>query len=301
MKGAFKSQPFEQMVNVMRNMGYDDEADDIALFRRQRQRRAKPLLKLWRPPLWLQAFRKAPKSWLHARQAQVVKLVADAGVVGVVCISLFVLFDQELLRGLANGQKFLITLWDLVVAAYAEAIEHWRVTATICVLTLFRKFFIKLGEFAFLDFFIGYGFRMVRAVAFLLFLIFGFGWFYGTAFDQGAIVPADKDIRDKSPPVCKVQESPQVWSPDECSGIADQAIPLFNQWLYSADVMVPVVTFGQKAAWVPNPDADVGLPGFAPWKKPTNFVYEVQLVETALGWVEGFLLVSFVTGLIAKE
>jgi len=34
---------------------------------------------------------------------------------------------------------------------------------------------------------------------------------------------------------------------------------------------------------------------------PSTLVYDVQLIETILGWVEGFLLVSFVTGLIAKE
>jgi hypothetical protein len=192
----------------------------------------------------------------------------------------------------------------VVVAAWLIIIGHaWAFGLAFLLLAAWKpagltwKILTSAMEYVFVNKFIGYGFRMGRAVVLLLLLVGVFGSFYNRAFHQGAIVPADKDIRDKTR--CKVLGPPKVWSVENCSGIADLAIPFFNPWLYSADVMVPVVTLGQKAAWAPNPNADVKL-AVREWKAPTNIVYYVQLVETVLGWVEGFLLVSFVTGLISK-
>jgi hypothetical protein len=314
LKGAFKPQPFEQLVNVMRNMGYDDDADDIALFRRKRERRSKRLLRWWRPLRPVRDFILAQSIKFLPMPAGILKFSKAAAAVG--CVLLIINFRPELAAVLADAKRFLIQLGRVLVAAAFMAEDHWCLTLVVAALVLFRKFLAKLGEIAFLDWFIGYGFQMGRAVVLLLFLVFGFGWFYQSVFQQGAIVPADKDIRAaasqpaavqsggtvpadkqsaKSAPACK------VWSVANCPGIADQAIPLFNPWLYSADAMVPVVSFGQKTAWAPNPDVSVKLPVLGTWQAPTNFVYDVQLVETVLGWVEGFLLVSFITGLIAKE
>jgi hypothetical protein len=240
LRGAFKPQPFEQLVTVMRAMGYDDEADDIALFKRQTKRQTTALIDI--PEL----------DWRFPSQA--------AGV---------------------------------VAAAWLAIVGNHLIVAFIVLFWLFRKVLAKLGEILLLDWFVGYGYNIARAVSLLLLLIFGFGEFYASAFQQGAIVAVDKDVREAM--ACL----PVLAKP--CKPVQFNGTPLFNPWLYSADVMVPVVTFGQKAAWAPNPDADVKLPVLRPWKAPTNLVYDVQLIETVLGWIEGFLLVSFVTGLIAKE
>jgi hypothetical protein len=62
-----------------------------------------------------------------------------------------------------------------------------------------------------------------------------------------------------------------------------------------------IIGLGQKAAWTPTPDRDVELPILGRIGHPTSLVYWVQQVETVLGWVGGILLLSFVSGLIAKE
>jgi hypothetical protein len=262
LKGEFKPQPLEQLITALRAMGYDEEADDIALFKRQSERRAKPLV-----------------TWPKRLQPGWTRLTAK--------IDTLVIRMKPKLIGLAWIVAILAAAW------FGFGRSHWLPTVAVLFWPL-KGFFAKLGEMVFVDWFVGYGYQMGRAVFLLLILVFGFGWFYNSVFQVGAIEPADKDIR-KNVGYCA------VWSAAACPGIADQAIPLFNPWLYSADVMVPVVTFGQKAAWAPAPDVAVTLPVLGRLEAPTNFVYDVQLIETVLGWVEGFLLVSFVTGLIAKE
>jgi hypothetical protein len=238
---AFKPQPFEQLITVMRAMGYDDEADDIALFKRQTARQATPLIDI------------PEAGWRFPSQAAAV-----------------------------------------IAAAWLAIFGNMLILPFIMLSLLFRNLLAKLGEILLLDWFVGYGYKMARAVFLLLLLVFGFGAFYDKAFHQGAIVPADKDVR-KDLSYCT------IWTQVACPKIDGEAIPLFNPWLYSADVMVPVVTLGQKAAWVPAPDVAISLPAVGRLAAPGNLVYNVQLVETVLGWVEGFLLVSFVTGLISKD
>lgn len=116
----------------------------------------------------------------------------------------------------------------------------------------------KCLDFVFLNGFIGYGYRIGKALGILVLIAFFFGCFY--AVFQGDIGPAD-DAK------------------------AARAAPHFNPWIYSADVMIPVVGLGEKAAFAPR----------------TDLVFDVQMVETVLGWIGGVLLVSFVSGLVAKE
>jgi hypothetical protein len=73
-----------------------------------------------------------------------------------------------------------------------------------------------------------------------------------------------------------------------------------NAWLYSADVIIPVVEFGQKKAWQPANNVSIELRTLGRLETP-NLVYYVQLTETVLGWMGALLLVSFVGGLIKKE
>jgi hypothetical protein len=266
---AFKPQPFEQLVNVLRAMGHDDDADDIALLKRRYARRA---------------------AWSRSRIGE---YSAKAGWVGAVRSCAARVWDSARARRL---RAFGLRLWK--------------------VLTIPWELGTSAFEASFLDWFTGYGYQLGRAVVLLLVLVFGFGAFYANAFQRGAIAPVDKDVRiaaSQSPGaqlaafVSGDQDSDKpvrecrAWSVTKCPGIADQTIPLFDPWLYSADVMVPVVTLGQRAAWAPVPNATDKEPRIGSRPAPSNFVYDVQLVETVLGWVEGFLLVSFVTGLIAKE
>jgi len=209
---AFRPQPFEQLVSVLRAMGHDDEADDIALAKRKYAWRSRP---------W----------WV----------------------------------------------WSLGPRPVVN-------------------FLAKLGELVFVDLFLGYGYKISRALIVLLVLGIGFALFYQTAFRQGAIVPADQEVL--AIPLAVLCPN---WSQAACPVMASKPIPPFNPWIYSADVMIPIIGFGQKAAWAPANNKSLELPLLGRPESPTNLVYGMQLAETVLGWIGGLLLVSFVTGLTTKE
>jgi hypothetical protein len=152
----------------------------------------------------------------------------------------------------------------------------------------------RIGELIFVAWFLGYGYKVAQALLILLVLGTGFGWVYAEAFRQGAIVPADKDLRNEPRAAACAN-----WSPAACPALADKVIPSFNPWLYSADVMIPVIGFGQKAAWIPTHGKAAERAAYYP--EPSDAVYYMQLTETVLGWVGGILLLSFISGLIAKE
>jgi len=302
----FKPQPFEQLITVMRAMGYDDDADEIARSKRIYEWKA----------AWMRRVGPVRKRLAPLREYRLTKALRRYGAA--------MRNAGSFLIGGTNAALFGGKAIAVVVAAWLIIIGHaWWVGLTFLLLVAWKpaaltwKILTSAMEFLFVNKFIGYGFQMGRAVVLLLLLIGVFGSFYNRAFEQGAIVPADKDVRDAaSQPAALLETVPpsnkfsfklvaapecKIWSVTKCRGIADQAIPLFNPWLYSADVMVPIVTFGQKAAWAPTPNVGIKLPVVGQLEAPSNVVYDVQLFETILGWVEGFLLVSFVTGLIAKE
>jgi hypothetical protein len=149
-------------------------------------------------------------------------------------------------------------------------------------------FVSKLAELVFVRWFLGYGYQEGRRFFILFIFVCGFALFYQQAFEQGAIVPSDKEIRALD---CK------NWTALECPKIVGKVVP-FKAWLYSADVMIPIIGLGQKSAWQPAPDRSLQTLG---WESPTNIVYYSQLFETALGWVGSLLLVSFISGLITEE
>jgi hypothetical protein len=149
-------------------------------------------------------------------------------------------------------------------------------------------FLAKVVEFVFLYMFLGYGYRIGRALVILFALGCGFALFYPQAFEQGAIVPSDKELRKLA---MDCGNWPGTWA---CRELTGKVVP------FNACVIIPVIGLGQKSAWQPAPATSINLPILG-WESPTNFVCYMQLFETGVGWVGGLLLVSFVTGLIKKE
>jgi hypothetical protein len=142
-----------------------------------------------------------------------------------------------------------------------------------------------------LDGFVGYGYKKTRGLALLLVIGLVFAPFYHLAFQQGAIVPAAKEIRDAHKPC-------DHWSLPACR-VKGEPIPEFNAGVYSFDIMIPIIGLGQKAAWTPAA-VSINVPRLGTIEWP-NLVYYVQLAEGILGWIGGSLLLSVVTGLISKE
>jgi hypothetical protein len=157
----------------------------------------------------------------------------------------------------------------------------------------------KLWELVFLQSFLGYGYRIGRALLILFAFGSAFALFYRQAYEQGAIVPSDKEIRKL---VSECKDWPDTSAcPDLVEKLAQLGLVAFHPWIYSFDVMIPVVGFGQKSTWQPaTPAKFIELPILGRWEN-TNLVYHAQLAETAFGWLGGVLLLSFVSGLAKKE
>ena len=138
---------------------------------------------------------------------------------------------------------------------------------------------LRVLNLVFMDLFLGYGYRLRQAI-FLLFAIgAGFGLYYQVQVADGGIVPADSKTR-----------STYLRCVEDYGNRAGCArkneYRSFNPWLYSANIMIPLIDFGMKSSWQPAPDR--------------NDVYFLQTVEIALGWFCG-LLVTAVMGFMRRE
>ena len=79
--------------------------------------------------------------------------------------------------------------------------------------------------------------------------------------------------------------------------------PAFEPFVYSLDVLLPIIDFQQDSKWRPDPRATVDgrIAG-------TTYAFEVgrvaaiyQWLQIALGWVLSSLLVASLSGLVRKE
>jgi hypothetical protein len=157
---------------------------------------------------------------------------------------------------------------------------------------------VWLPELVFLDWFLGYGYRLARALGILLLIGMGYACFYEQAARQGAIVPAKAEIL-KEERFMKCHPPGGNWV--ECPGLEEVQVP-FDGWLYSADVMLPLLDIGQKAAWRPvhHQSVVLYLPLLQNVTLPPGFVYSMQLLELGMGWFCG-ILVAAVVGFVKKE
>ena len=86
-----------------------------------------------------------------------------------------------------------------------------------------------------------------------------------------------------------------------CAGVKNdkalQPYPAFSPWLYSADVMLPVVDFGQEPKWSPmiKKFTLMGIP-FPDWS-----IWALNWLQIILGWSGSLLLVAMLTGLVYRK
>jgi hypothetical protein len=90
-----------------------------------------------------------------------------------------------------------------------------------------------------------YGYGYSRLVGFLLALWLAGGLFYATAADQGAFAPSNPVIYLNKELEAKCGKN---WT--DCTG-APPGLPSFSPFVYSLDIMLPVLDLGQKHDWQP--------------------------------------------------
>jgi hypothetical protein len=158
--------------------------------------------------------------------------------------------------------------------------QPWLAILAVAGLLLFPKTLTFLWR-AMLGRLLGYGYRPAWALVLALVVAMPSGWFYKQAQEQGALSyhKAEKDTAS--------------------SAAADHP---FHPYIYSLDVMLPVVKLGEAEAWKPEPRRfilylPVGLGKVSVGENCTQYIVWMEMV---FGWLAGGILVALAAGLIKK-
>lgn len=139
---------------------------------------------------------------------------------------------------------------------------------------------------------IGYGYRPWRMLAALVIVWVACGWLYQEAAQQGVFAPLDAQVfLDNGHRAC----SSGNWT--TCKELAPE-YPRFKPWMYSLDVLLPVIDLGLETKWAPRSDpvvlsigpASVPVSGYVP--------RAVMWFEIVFGWIGGALLAAAAAGLV---
>lgn len=126
---------------------------------------------------------------------------------------------------------------------------------------------------------IAYGYRPWLALCWgvgivtLGFFLFGHGYY------EGAITPSDKDAFSTF----------EVHHPKLHHGYPPPYYPRFSPLVYSLDTFLPIISFGQKDHWMPNPNTG----GWGYWLRAYQWIFHV-----GLGWVLTTLFVAGLTPIV---
>jgi hypothetical protein len=119
---------------------------------------------------------------------------------------------------------------------------------------------------------VGYGYRRHRTAWLLVATLLLAGWLFQRAEEGDAMVPNE--------PVARVRSSTEP---------CGEAYPCFNSWVYGADVVLPIIDFGQDTAWRP-----IETPHAGP-----RWIW-ARWAFIALGWLLASVFVAAFTGLVQR-
>ncbi len=149
---------------------------------------------------------------------------------------------------------------------------------------------------------IGHGYRPMRVVFIMAAVAFACGSYFKIAAEQGAFAPRDSEVVlsaefAKCRPVAGGN-----WT--RCAEIAGRKFaeyPQFNPWIYSFNVLLPVIDLHQEKAWLPmQKEVSIGIGGQAV-TIPGWFTNALSITELAFGWVASLLAVAAFSGLVKTE
>ena len=158
---------------------------------------------------------------------------------------------------------------------------------------------LLLWRYLVLDLLVGYGYRPHRAIFIAMALWLACAWTYHEAAREGLFVlatpaiylSAAMDSNGKSlSDVCRAN-----WT--KCRDARMNEYPRFNASMYAADLILPLVDFGQDDKWIPI-KRSVTLAGLP---MPTWWVRTLMWVEIGYGWIAGLVLAAVFSGAVKKD
>jgi len=142
---------------------------------------------------------------------------------------------------------------------------------------------------------IGHGYRPLRVLPIMAVVGVLFGWYYLHAAKQGAFAPKNTLVLEKVAQECR--KPGQTWV--RCLRRTMPEYPRFNPWIYSANVLFPVVDLFQEKSWAPiYKEVVIRIPLLGAYVIPAGVTKRLVLVELIFGSVASLLAVAAFTGLI---
>ncbi len=149
---------------------------------------------------------------------------------------------------------------------------------------------------------IGHGYRPMRVLFIMAAVAVVCGSYFKIAAGQGAFAPRDSQVFLSADFAKCRPEAGGNWT--KCAEIAGQKFaeyPQFNPWVYSFNVLLPVIDLHQEKAWVPmQKEVSIGLGGRSV-TLPGWWTNALVLAELAFGWVASLLAVAAFSGLVKTE
>jgi hypothetical protein len=149
---------------------------------------------------------------------------------------------------------------------------------------------------------IGHGYRPLRVLFIMAAVGLACGFYFKTAADQGVFAPRDSQVflsgefKDCRP------EAHGNWT--KCKAIAGQKFaeyPQFDPWVYSFNVLLPVIDLQQEKSWVPmQKEVSLAFAGKAV-TVPAWGTNALVLAELVFGWVASLLAVAAFSGFVKTE
>lgn len=149
---------------------------------------------------------------------------------------------------------------------------------------------------------IGHGYRPLRVLFIMGAVGLACGFYFRLAADQGVFAPRDSQVfladqfKDCRP------EAHGNWT--KCAEIAGEKFaeyPQFNPWIYSFNVLLPVVDLQQEKSWGPmRKEVHFAFGGRA-LTIPDWGTNAVVLAELVFGWVASLLAVAAFSGIVKTE
>ncbi len=149
---------------------------------------------------------------------------------------------------------------------------------------------------------IGHGYRPLRVLFIMGAVGLACGYYFKLAADQGVFAPRDSQVflagefKECRP------EARGNWI--KCAAIAGEKFaeyPQFNPWVYSFNVLLPVVDLQQEKSWVPMQKEVSFSAGAQSFTVPGWGTNALVLAELVFGWVGSLLAVAAFSGLVKTE
>jgi hypothetical protein len=298
-------QPWEQLIKVLREMGHPAEAAAVAI-EKQRMMRAANRIGVRQPSerfgkLFSKNYSPAEIARLETEKMRLMRAVNRARAKPTAKWWIRILLIRRRTKKLKSND-LIYEKWTLLhyVQIALELIWLWLVNASV---RLWHRIYELLA---------GFGHRPGRILFWMFTIWLSSAFWFNYAANTGLIAPTNSDIimhrqlhrdlgkADRHSWVCGVRhevKADQYW-PD-CADLPSE-YTTFNPWLYSADLILPLVDLQQDSEWAPAAtftDATGTVQDLTEGQRARALMW----FEILFGWFASLMFVAIVSRLVEKD